>query len=927
MVVAADADGDGDNDLVASAYNGAEVFWYEQRNIDAATVYTGRLIKNNVDAVESVFPTDADGRDGDAVAAWSGEDAVAWYESDGSESFTELIITTLADLVRSAVAADLDGDGDAGRGVASQDDDTVAWYENDGAQSFTRHVLTTLADYAGGPRAAPGRARGASARRRSRAIDADGDGDATCFLTERIITTLADGVLTVYAIDVDGDGDVDALAGSSYDYTVAWHENDGSQSFTKRVITTNAEQDSSQFAFGIFAIDVDWDGDVDALSASVGADLVAWYENDGSQSFAARGQLRRRLRHRRRRRRDVDPLSAADYGDTVSWYENDGSQSFAERVITDAADGANMVFAIDVDGDGDADALSVSSNDDTATHGLLRSVTFAERIVTTLRDGAVVAYAIDVDGDGDVDTLLASNDDDTVAWYENDGSQSFTERIITAADNPAPPRAIDADGDGDVDALAGSIMDDTVAWYENDGSQSFTERIITTLAVKAFSVFALDLDGDGDVDALSASKDDDTVAWYENDGSQSFTERIITTLADDGRSVFAIDVDGDGDLQSFAERVITTLADGAFDVFAVDVDGDGDVDALSASYEDDTVAWYENDGLDGTISGATATTGRDGSGALSFDGTDDYVDFPAAVTADILGDARTTSSTASDVFVVQFWNYYPDVELSGSDDGDWHHYCLTYDGSDWTLYFDGSQADTGTVAANTGTFNNLRLGHWYSVDYAIEYFSGAIDEVYVYSSALDAAAVQVLYDAVTSFTERIVTTLADYAQSVFAIDVDGDGDVDALSASYYDDTVAWYENDGSQSFTERIVTTLMDGAKSVIAIDSFTDRIITTLADGGTSAFAIDVDGDGDVDVLSASYTDDTVAWCENDGSLSFTRHVITTLADNAQSVFAIDVDGDGDVDPLSASYGDSTVAWYENDCATLADRGADDEP
>jgi hypothetical protein len=56
------------------------------------------------------------------------------------------------------------------------------------------------------------------------------------------------------------------------------------------------------------------------------------------------------------------------------------------------------------------------------------------------------------------------------------------------------------------------------------------------------------------------------VAWYENEGSQSFTERVITTLADGARSVFALDVDGDGD-----------------------------DDALSASYDDDTVAWYEND--------------------------------------------------------------------------------------------------------------------------------------------------------------------------------------------------------------------------------------------------------------------------------------------------------------------------------------------
>ena len=35
------------------------------------------------------------------------------------------------------------------------------------------------------------------------------------------------------------------------------------------------------------------------------------------------------------------------------------------------------------------------------------------------------------------------------------------------------------------------------------------------------------------------------------------------------------------------------------------------------------------------------------------------------------------------------------------------------------------------------------------------------------------------------------------ASSVFAADVDGDGDIDVLSASHYDDKIAWYENDGA----------------------------------------------------------------------------------------------------------------------------------
>ena len=126
---------------------------------------------------------------------------------------------------------------------------------------------------------------------------------------------------------------------------------------------------------------------------------------------------------------------------------------------------------------------------------------------------------------------------------------------------------------------------------------------------------------------------------------------------------------------------------------------------------------------------------------------------------------------------------------------------------------------------------------------------------------------------------------------MFAADVDGDGDVDVLSASTVDDKIAWYENDGQQSFTERTISTNVRGA---------------------TSVFAADVDGDGDVDVLSASVGDE-IAWFENDGRQSFTEHTISTNAGFALSVFAADVDGDGDLDMLSGSSGDDKFAWYEN--------------
>jgi hypothetical protein len=79
------------------------------------------------------------------------------------------------------------------------------------------------------------------------------------------------------------------------------------------------------------------------------------------------------------------------------------------------------------------------------------------------------------------------------------------------------------------------------------------------------------------------------------------------------------------------------------------------------------------------------------------------------------------------------------------------------------------------------------------------------------------------------------------------------------------------------------------------------------------------MDNDGDLDILSASANDDTIAWYENlgdtddDGILDWTAADIATSANGARSVFAADIDNDGDMDVISASYVDDAIAWYEN--------------
>ncbi len=101
------------------------------------------------------------------------------------------------------------------------------------------------------------------------------------------------------------------------------------------------------------------------------------------------------------------------------------------------------------------------------------------------------------------------------------------------------------------------------------------------------------------MDIVSASENDDKIAWHENNGAAD---------------------------PSFSATTISTSADGAYDVDVNDLDNDGDLDIISASRNDDKIAWYENNGAadptfnffiidsstDGAISVATADIDNDG---------------------------------------------------------------------------------------------------------------------------------------------------------------------------------------------------------------------------------------------------------------------------------------------------------------------------
>ena len=78
---------------------------------------------------------------------------------------------------------------------------------------------------------------------------------------------------------------------------------------------------------------------------------------------------------------------------------------------------------------------------------------------------------------------------------------------------------------------------------------------------------------------------------------------------------------------------------------------------------------------------------------------------------------------------------------------------------------------------------------------------------------------------------------------------------------------------------------------------------------GARTVIGRDLDGDGDIDAIATSANNDEVVWYENDGTGGMTRRVVDSDADAAYGAWTLDTDLDGDVDILTASRDDATVA------------------
>ncbi|KAH8056228.1 hypothetical protein JL722_7530 [Aureococcus anophagefferens] len=171
---------------------------------------------------------------------------------------------------------------------------------------------------------------------------------------------------------------------------------------------------------------------------------------------------------------------------------------------------------------------------------------------------------------------------------------------------------------------------------------------------------------------------------------------------------------------------------------------EGNATDATGAYSGDT---YKN----GHARNLGPTESRDGGDALGFDG-EVYAVLPDALTYEALtGDEERTICLWARIddwdggFLRTVVTIYGNTSYIDWDD--WHHYCLTYDGTDIVLYFDGLAEATAPASLDTETMYGLRVG---ADMYESNKLTGAIDELYVYTSALDREAISVLYGSVTA---------------------------------------------------------------------------------------------------------------------------------------------------------------------------------
>ena len=542
-----------------------------------------------------------------------------------------------------------------------------------------------------------------------------------------------------------------------------------------------------------------------------------------------------------------------------------------------------------------------------------------------------VAEIVDVNEDGKNDALIGTGDpyEDrmvcvsgasvgaaTLLWQHSFGASVHDVAAIE-----------DVNGDGVQDALAG-VWDGYVYCRNGTNGAHIWSYYVGSYQYVMKVVSIDDVDGDGIQDVLIGSWTNAIICVSGADGSEICNYTVGTLNGGDVWTVDGVqDINGDG----YPEAI-----GGSFDykVYCVDLRA---CDTLWTYYTGNRV--FTVRGLP-DVDGNTTPDVLAGTQMLSSSGGRVYC-IQGGISLDTVPDIVSTSPAQNEL------NVPVSTDISVTFDIDMDQ--ATINDSTFVVNAWSTGLHQGTITYNsltkTATLDpdsNFAVGEIVTVVLTTEIkstFGCPLDSSYVWSFTTE-----VSDQSPGTFAPGSVYPVGENPWSLFAGDLDGDGDPDLASANAASDNLSVLLNQGDGTFAPHsiypvgeepwsifggdldgdgyldLVTANMYGSTvSVLLNDgdgTFASQSTCTVGDGPVGLFAADLDGDGDLDLTTANAYSDNVSVLLNNGDGTFALQSVYPVGDGTMpvSVFAADIDGDGDLDLQTSNYGSYDVAVLLND-------------
>jgi len=425
-------------------------------------------------------------------------------------------------------------------------------------------------------------------------------------------------------------------------------------------------------------------------------------------------------------------------------------------------------------------------------------------------------------------------------------------------------------------------------------------------SANAVTLTGTDVDGDtltylivaspshGTLGGTGANKTYTPTANYK--GTDSFTFKVSDGVLSSVIATVSISISNLNDAPviskanlktSFKDHNIVTGDSNFTMAFAIDLDDDHDIDIVTASDNNDRVAWFKNNGSEVFTDHNISKTADNVISVYALDVDGDSI-------KDVL------SASKSDDRIVWYKNNGSEVftehNISKNADGAHSVFAMDIDGDNGIDILSASADD-----------NNVT---WYE------------------------------NDSSENFTKHTIGKNLTGARYAYSTDFNGDGHIDVLAVSGKDDDInrtVWYQNNGSEVFTEHniskdinnevhsIFAINMDGDSDKDIIISAGDRVVLYENNGTNIGFkehnltmptgidsihvtAMDIDGDSDIDIFSSG------VWFENNGTVASPDFRVHLIEKKLVAFFSlVDLDDDNDTDIIAPLHNNGSLMWYEN--------------